>query len=70
MRNRLVIFAVLAVLALAGLTLTLSLVDQGRVAPKQRVRAQRIQGVNVLRSVSFTLKTTNTPVAVPAASTR
>ena len=65
MRNKLVI---LAALALAGFMLILLLADRGSVPRK--VRAQRVQGVNIVRDVSFTMKTTNTPVAAPTNSKR
>lgn len=65
MRNKLVI---LTTFALAGFMLFLSLAGRANITPKHR--AQRVQGVNVVRTVSFTLKTTNTPVAVPATSIR
>jgi len=65
MRNKMVI---LAALAMAGFMLILLLADRGNMSPKQR--AQRVQGVNVVRDVSFTMKTTNTPVAAPTNSKR
>ena len=65
MRNKMVI---LAALAMAGFMLILLLADRRNMSPKQR--AQRVQGVNVVRDVSFTMKTTNTPVAAPTNSKR
>jgi len=61
MRNKTVISIALVI---AGFVVVLLLADPGQV--HRKTRAQRVQGVNVVRKVSFTLKTNDTPALTPA----